>query len=584
MLEIVSKGFANAKAALTGRTTLTAENVDAAVRAIRVSLLEADVELSVVRAFLGRVKERAIGEVITTEVNVDGQKRRRSPADHFAFICYNELVALMGSQLKTPIVYHRPVTVLMMVGLQGVGKTTTCGKMAKYLLGEKRRPLLVGADIYRPAAQAQLRILGEKLGVPVFAPAGQSPVALCRQALAHARAERHDVVILDTAGRLAIDDALMGELDEIKAACKPHEILLVTDAMAGQDSVRTAKAFDDRLALSGLVMTKLDGDARGGAALSMKEVLGKPIKFLGTGEALDKLERFRPEGLASRILGMGDLVGLMQDFEQVVDEKKAEADAKKLLRGQFTLDDFLVQLGHLQKLGPIKDVLAKMPMMGGAGAMPQVDDKTFVGMRAMIQSMTAAERRAPAELGPSNVRRIAKGSGRKEEDVRGLIERFTMMQRMMAQLRGPGGLAGMMPNMRQMAKAARQQRGKGGGAPELGGLGGLGGGMPPFAPPGAAGPGASPAGAGGPAGGLGGRLAKLAKRAGGALPGLPGLPGLGAEGPSEPAGGESMGGMPDFSQLGGWPGAARGPADAKSRQKLKDKRKAERKARKKARR
>ena len=570
MLEIVSKGFANARAAISGNTTLTEDNVRTAVRAIRVSLLEADVALEVVRAFLARVQERAVGEVVQTQATVAGKKRRVGPEEHFTRICYEELVSLMGPEQKVPIVYRRPLTVVMLVGLQGVGKTTTCGKLAKYLVGEGRRPLLVGADVVRPAAQEQLRVLAEKLKVQSFAPTGLSPTALCEAALGEARQRNCDVVVLDTAGRLAIDDALMAELADIRGACQPQEVLLVTDAMAGQDSVRTAKAFDDRLELTGLIMTKLDGDARGGAALSMKQVLNRPIKFLGTGEGLGALERFRPEGLASRILGMGDLVGLMQDFEQVVDEKKAEADAKKMLRGQFTLDDFLVQLGHLQKLGPMKDLVAKLPMMGNAA--PQVDEKTFTSMRAIIQSMTTAERQAPHTIDKGRVQRIARGAGRKEDEVRGLLKRFKMMQQMMAQLRGGPGMLGKMPGLKQLARAARGGAGKGA--------------LPPGLPPGL--PGAGSAG-GPPGGGWGARMASMAKRlpfgggdAGPAELGLPGMPGGGTEGAGE------LGAMGDGGMPFGWPpagpDAGRGPASSKQRQKTKDRRKAERKARKKSRR
>ena len=455
MLEIVAQGFKAAKAALTGRTTLTAENIDGAMRAIRTALLEADVELGVVRNFLARVKERAIGEVVALTVqDGGGRTQRRSPGEHFVKICQDELTALMGPVEAAPLTFRRPLTTIMLVGLQGTGKTTTCGKLAHYLLANKRRPMLVAADIYRPAAVKQLQVLGERLGVPVHQAEGVAPPQLCREALALARQQGRDVVIFDTAGRLAIDDALMQELEAIKAATRPDNILLVCDAMAGQDTVRTAAEFNRRLTLSGFIMTKLDGDARGGAALSIKAVTGRPIKFLGMGEGLDKLEPFRPEGLASRILGMGDIVGLMRDFEQVVDEKQAERDAKKLLRGQFTLDDFLIQLRTLRKVGSVKDIFEKLPLFGDAGppAGAQVDDAAFTSMEALIQSMTPAERRDPKIIDASRGRRIARGSGRTPVAVTELVQRFGMMHQLMAGLSSNPGMLSKIPGLGQLAQ------------------------------------------------------------------------------------------------------------------------------------
>ncbi|MEM6730763.1 MAG: signal recognition particle protein, partial [Myxococcota bacterium] len=414
MLEIVSKGFRNAKNALSGKTEITEANIEDAVRQIRVSLLEADVELGVVRTFINRVKERAVGEVVQLSVDKAGKKQKVNPGEHFVYICHNELEKLMGPIEEDPIIFHRPYTVIMMVGLQGTGKTTTTGKLARTLLQDKRKPMLVAADIYRPAAVDQLKVLGEKLNVPVFHKPDLAPPQLCVEALREAKKRKRDVVIFDTAGRLAIDEELMSELEEIKANTKPHNVFLVVDAMAGQDSVKTASEFNRRLDISGFIMTKLDGDARGGAALAIKEVTGKPIKYLGMGESLDKLERFRPEGLASRILGMGDIVGLMEDFEQVIDEKEAERDTKKLLKGQFTLDDFLKQLRMLKKIGSVSDIYEKFPIFGDQlpdGA--QLDDKAFVAMESLIQSMTPVEREKPTLIDKSRANRIAKGSGRK---------------------------------------------------------------------------------------------------------------------------------------------------------------------------
>jgi len=314
--------------------------------------------------------------------------------------------------------------------------------------------LLVAADVYRPAAVKQLEVLGERIGVPVFAREGLPPPQLCRDALREAKRRKRDVVIFDTAGRLAIDDELMGELEEIKSQAKPDEIFLVCDAMAGQDTVRTASEFNRRLDLSGFIMTKLDGDARGGAALSIKEITGKPIKFLGMGEDIEELEPFRPEGLASRILGMGDIVGLMKDFEAVVDEKQAERDTRKLLRGDFTLDDFLAQLKTLQKMGSVRELYEKFPIFGDTmpeGA-PQIDDGAFVAMQSLIQSMTPAERNDPNVIDESRAKRIARGSGRKPADVQDLVARFKMMHQMMAGFATQPGMLGNLPGFKQLSQ------------------------------------------------------------------------------------------------------------------------------------
>jgi signal recognition particle subunit SRP54 len=492
MLEIVSKGFTAAKNKLAGKTELTAENIEDAVRDVRVALLEADVEINVVKTFIERVKERAIGRVVSTEVDGGKKKLKASPEDHFIAICQEELETLLGATPGTkeaqPIVFRRPVTTIMMVGLQGTGKTTTTGKLASYLLRDKRKPLLVAADIYRPAAVDQLKVLGEQLGVPVFHEPGVKVEDMCAHAVRKARDSGRDVVIFDTAGRLAIDDDLMNELERVKEKTKPDNIFLVVDAMSGQDAVRTAAEFNRRLPLNGFIMTKLDGDARGGAALSIREVTKKPIKFLGMGETLDKLEVFRPEGLASRILGMGDIVGLMKDFEQVVDEKQAERDTKKLLAGKFTLNDFLTQIKTIQSMGSFKDILDKFPLFGGGG-MPEgvnVDDKQLVRIEAMIKSMTTKEREEPQKIDKSRATRIAKGSGVKPEDVTDLIGRFNMMQTMMQQIGQSPGLLGQLPGFKQLAQMRNLRNmnmddvfGQMKGMPKMPGMGGMGGmGMP----------------------------------------------------------------------------------------------------------
>jgi signal recognition particle subunit SRP54 len=346
---------------------------------------------------------------------------------------------------------------IMMVGLQGSGKTTTTGKLANKLLKEGRKPLLVAADIYRPAAVDQLKVLGERLKVPVYHEPGVSPPELARRGYAAAREQKCDVVIIDTAGRLAIDEALMTELEAIKANVRPDNILLVCDAMIGQDAVRTAAEFDRRLSLDGFILTKLDGDARGGAALSIKEVTGKPIKFLGMGESMDKLEEFRPEGLASRILGFGDIVGLMKDFEQVVDEKKAAEDAQKLLSGNFSMKDFIEQIRMVRRMGPLKDLLEKFPLFGEMTEQLNPDEKELTKIESMYDSMTEQERLRPQLINDSRVKRIAKGSGRKSEEVRDLLQRFGMMQQVMGTIGQNPGLLGRIPGLKQMGQLAQMK-------------------------------------------------------------------------------------------------------------------------------
>jgi len=377
----------------------------------------------------------------------------------------------------------------MMIGLQGSGKTTSTGKLTKYLIeNKKRKPLLVAADIYRPAAVEQLKVLGARIGVPVFHQAGSSPVVICQVAMRKAYDLGCDTVIFDTAGRLTIDDDLMRELEEIKASTNPDNILLVCDAMMGQDAVTTAKAFNERLEISGIVMTKLDGDARGGAALSIKEVTGKPIKFLGLGEDLDKLEEFRPEGLASRILGMGDIVGLMKDFEKVSDEDQ-ETKALKMLQGQFSFTDFYEQISMIQKMGSLKDIAAKLPMQNLLPTGANLDDGELTKIKSMIDSMTKQERIKPSVLNPSRVKRISRGAGRSTGDVNELIQKFAQMRKMMGALGKNLGFLGKIPGMGglaqmgQMRKMAQAMAGGGGGMEGLssllgGGMGGAGGARP----------------------------------------------------------------------------------------------------------
>ncbi len=460
MFETVAKGFKAARNKLKGRTEITTEVVDEALRDIRVSLLEADVSFDVVKRFVARVREKAVGEVVETRVKTARGKLQVTPQDHFIKICHDELEGLMGPVDTSLTLPDRVLAGIMLVGLQGSGKTTTAGKLASKLKKEGKKPFLVAADIYRPAAVEQLRVLGEQLGVPVFHEAGLQPPELCRRAREAAQKAHATVVIYDTAGRLAIDDQLMTELEEIKAAVAPQNILLVCDAMIGQDAVKTAVEFDRRLDLSGFVLTKLDGDARGGAALSIKEVTGKPIKFLGMGEGLDRLEEFRPEGLASRILGFGDVVGLMKDFEQHVDADQAEADAKKLLSGDFTLDDFVGQIQLVRKMGPLGELMEKFPLFGELPEGFQFDDQALGKIVAMIGSMTRVERQRPDTITEPRIKRIARGSGRPEKEVKNLLKQYNAMRMVMKQVGSAPGLLSRLPGMKNLMNL-RQLQGKG---------------------------------------------------------------------------------------------------------------------------
>jgi len=455
VLETLTQGFSAARERLSGVRELTDENVAESLRDVRMSLLEADVDLGVVRDFLARVQDRALGGKVETRIqDASGRTVRVTPGQHFVKACEEELVALMGP-VDPSLARAEDRTSVMLVGLQGVGKTTVAAKLARRLQADGRRPLLVAADVYRPAAVLQLQQLGAQLEVPVHAgDAGASPRDICAAALQRARDEGFDAIVYDTAGRLAVDDELMGELEDIARVVEPANTLLVCDALMGRDAVNVAGAFAKRLALDGLVLTKLDGDARGGAALAVKAVTGVPIKFLGTGETLDRLEEFRPEGLASRILGMGDIVGLVRDFEDVVDEKEAaqaEEDAERLLKGKFGLDDLLKQLKMIQRLGPLRDVVAKLPMFGAMSE--QVDEGELVKVEAMIRSMTPGERQAPEVIDKSRAARIARGSGRRSRDVRDLISRLGQMREMMASLGSKGGLLSKIPGLGDLAGA-----------------------------------------------------------------------------------------------------------------------------------
>jgi signal recognition particle subunit SRP54 len=517
MFETLAKGFRQARNRLAGLTELSEGNIDPALREVRLSLLEADVEIGVVKAFLARVKQKAVGQTLESRVKHQGEVHQVSASDLFIKICHDELEAMMAFEGE-PIAWAASgPTGIMMVGLQGSGKTTTCAKLARYLDKQGKKPLLVAADMQRPAAVRQLEVLGEQLKIPVFNVPGASPVAICAAAAAEAKKLGRDVIVYDTAGRLAIDEPLMAELADIKARTSPENIFLVVDAMIGQDAVKTSRAFHDRLAVSGVILTKLDGDARGGAAVSIKEVTGAPVVFAGMGETTDKLEVFRADGMASRILGMGDVVGLMQNFEDVIDEKKAEEDAARLLQGDFTLEDFLEQVRMIKKMGSLKDLVDKLPLggmfPGGLPADVNLDDKELVRIEAMIQSMTRFEKGDPYALvrEPRRVERVAKGSGNPPQAVNELVQKFVFMKQMMGGLGQNLGLMGKIPGMKQAAMARNMKKMMaGGGMPGMPGMPGMG--MPGFP------------GMGMPGMGFPGMMPGMG------MPGMPGMPG--AEGPS----------------------------------------------------
>ncbi|MER3400902.1 MAG: signal recognition particle protein [Thermoflexus sp.] len=416
------------------RGVLTEADVEAALREIRLALLEADVHYAVVRDLLARVRERAVG--------AEGI-RSLTPAQQVVKIVYEELVATLGSPAPIRLDGPPPHGV-MLVGLQGSGKTTTAAKLALRLRKAGQRPLLVAADVYRPAAATQLEVLGRQLGLPVYAEGpGADPVDIARRAVRVAREQGHTLVVLDTAGRLHIDDEMMAELEAIRAAVRPQEVLLVVDAMTGQDAVRAAEAFHRRLGLTGLILTKLDGDARGGAAISIRAVTGVPIKFIGVGEKPDQLEPFQPEGLASRILGMGDVRALIQKAQEAVEAEKAAEMARKLSRAEFTLEDFREQLRTLRKMGPLSQLLELLPGYGQIARTfsPEEADRRFKRIEAIINSMTPEERRHPEIINASRKRRIARGSGTTVQEVNQLLQEFRQIQRLMKQMKsGKGGL------------------------------------------------------------------------------------------------------------------------------------------------
>ena len=413
---------------LRGKGRLTESDIKEAMREIRLALLEADVSYKVVKDFIKSVSERCVGKDVLESL---------TPAQMIVKIVNEELIALMGSENQRITISPKSPTVVMLVGLQGAGKTTNGAKLAGLFKKQGKRPLLVACDIYRPAAIKQLEVVGGQLDIPVFQMGQENPVKIAKAAIRHAQQHGNDMVFLDTAGRLHVDEALMNELKAIKAEVEPSEILLVVDAMTGQDAVNAAQSFNEWLDIDGVMLTKLDGDARGGAALSVKAVTGKPIKFIGTGEKLDMIEPFHPERMASRILGMGDVLTLIEKAEQALDQKKAAELEQKMRQNKFTLADFYDQLLQIKSMGSMQDLLGMIPGMGSLKNV-QVDEKATVRIEAIIQSMTPYERENPSCLNSSRKRRIALGCGQRVEDINRLLKQFEQMQQLMKQMNGKG--------------------------------------------------------------------------------------------------------------------------------------------------
>ena len=418
---------------LTKRGKLTELEIRTAMREVRVALLEADVNLRVAKNFIAEVSEKAVGQEILASLN---------PAQQVIKIVNEELVALMGEKNAKLEVSPKPPTVIMMCGLQGAGKTTLCGKLAILLKKQGKKPLLVAGDIYRPAAINQLQVVGKNAGVEVFEKGTQSPVKTAKQAIEHAKAMGYDTIVLDTAGRLQIDETLMQELENVKKEVDVTETLLVVDAMTGQEAVNVAETFNSRLEITGVVLTKLDGDTRGGACLSIKAVTGKPIKFIGVGEKLTDLEPFYPDRMASRILGMGDVLSFIEKAQQQIDEREAEALAEKLRQDTFDLNDLLDQFRQIQKMGDIKSLLGMIPGVGKQIKDIDVDEKQFTRMEAIILSMTKREREKPDIINPSRKRRIAAGCGMRVEDVNRLLKQYETMRQMMKRMKSAGKKGG----------------------------------------------------------------------------------------------------------------------------------------------
>ncbi|WP_293297898.1 signal recognition particle protein [Pedobacter sp. UBA4863] len=426
---------------LKGQGSITEINVAETMKEIRKALLDADVNYKTAKTFTDQVKEKALGSNVLTSI---------SPGQLLTKIMNDELAALMGGEATELDLKNNP-TVILIAGLNGAGKTTFTGKLALHLKSKGKKPLMVAGDVYRPAAVDQLQVLGEQVGVPVYAnKESKDPVAIALEGIAEGKKNNNNVIIIDTAGRLSIDEALMAEISEVKAQTKPHEILFVVDSMTGQDAVNTAKVFNDRLDFTGVVLTKLDGDTRGGAALSIKSVVDKPIKFIGTGEKMEALDVFYPERMASRILGMGDVVSLVERAQQQFDEKEAAELQKKIRKNKFDFNDFYNQIQQIKKMGNMKDLMGMIPGVGKMMKNVDIEDDAFKGIESIIQSMTPYEKENPDAIQQSRRLRIAKGSGNKVEDVTKLLKQFEDMRKVMKQFSNPAAAAKMMRNMPKM--------------------------------------------------------------------------------------------------------------------------------------
>lgn len=453
--EGLSEKLNNVFKKLKSRGKLTESDVKEAMREVRLALLEADVSYKVVKDFVKSVTERAVGEEVLASL---------TPAQQVIKIVNEELVSLMGNSNARINMASKPPTVIMMCGLQGSGKTTHAAKLAKLLKKEGHRPLLAACDIYRPAAINQLQVVGGKADVKVFEMGQTDPVIIAKKALSYAKDYGHDILIIDTAGRLHIDEALMDELVNIKNETNPNEIMLVVDAMTGQDAVNVAKAFDDAVGITGVLMSKLDSDTRGGAALSVLSVTGKPIKFVGMGEKLDDFEQFHPERMASRILGMGDVLTLIEKAENVMSQKDAEKLTKKFKENKFDMDDLLDQMKQIKRMGSMKSILSMLPGVGDKIKDADIDESQLGRVEAMITSMTKAERAKPSIINPSRKKRIAKGSGTKVEDVNRLLKQFDQMQSVMKQFTGKNGKMSLRKARKNLAGMNFDKyTGKGGG-------------------------------------------------------------------------------------------------------------------------
>jgi signal recognition particle subunit SRP54 len=442
MFENLTEKFERAFKVLKGQGQITEINVAETLKEVRRALLDADVSFNTAKQFTNTVKEKALGRDVLTAV---------SPGQLMIKICHEELVELMGGNESEINLKGNP-SIVLMSGLQGSGKTTFTGKLGNYLKSKKgKNVLLVACDVYRPAAIDQLHVLGEQLGIEVFSDREEkNPVNIANKAIAHARSKGFNVVIVDTAGRLAVDEAMMNEIAQVKAAIQPTETLFVVDSMTGQDAVNTAKAFNDRINFDGVVLTKLDGDTRGGAALSIKSVVNKPIKFVGTGEKMDALDVFYPSRMADRILGMGDVVSLVERAQEQYNEEEARRLQKKIMKDQFDFNDFLSQLEQIKKMGNVKDLMGMIPGMSKAMKEVDVPDDAFKGVEAIIRSMTPKERSMPALLNTSRKARIAKGSGTSIQEVNKLIKQFEDMRKMMKMMSNPRNMASMMSQMKNM--------------------------------------------------------------------------------------------------------------------------------------